>query len=134
MDSREISDGRYRVYTDGTIFSRRRNRPLIQTLSTSGYHTVGIFFAKGKWGEGTYIKRCLVHRLVAEAFIPNPNNLPQVNHLDGNKLNNTVSNLEWCTISENIQHAYDTGLKTGPWVGCTGKDNHNSKPVRGIHK
>lgn len=52
-----------------------------------------------------------VHRLVATAFIPNIDNLPQVNHKDGNKANNCVDNLEWCSQSENMAHACKTGLK-----------------------
>lgn len=52
-----------------------------------------------------------VHRIIAETFIPNPSNLPCVNHKDGNKLNNSVDNLEWCTHSENTTHAYSAGLE-----------------------
>lgn len=60
-------------------------------------------------GKGKMICR-RVHRIVAECFIPNPNNLPQVNHIDGNKLNNTVTNLEWVTAKENTDHAWENGL------------------------
>lgn len=54
-----------------------------------------------------------VHRLVAEAFIPNPDNLPEVNHIDGNRSNNAVHNLEWVSHADNMRHAYATGLNPG---------------------
>jgi len=58
-------------------------------------------------------KHCRIHRLVAEAFIPNPDNLPEVNHIDGVKLNNCVENLEWTSRSANMLHAYSIGK--GRW-------------------
>lgn len=70
----------------------------------SGYLKVGLSV------DGIH-KYYLVHRLVAQAFIPNPNNLPQVNHIDGNKLNNHVDNLEWVSSYENQQHAVKNGLR-----------------------
>lgn len=81
-----------------------------------------------------------VHRLVAKAFIPNPENKPCVNHIDGDKLNNCVDNLEWVTYSENTHHAYKTGLCRGPAVNgnTLGSKNSMSKldesDVIGIRK
>ncbi|MEK6880999.1 MAG: NUMOD4 domain-containing protein [Nanoarchaeota archaeon] len=69
-----------------------------------GYLRVGL------WGNDK--KHTIsVHRLVAIAFIPNLNNLPQVNHLDGNKKNNHVTNLEWCTAKQNNEHSYEIGIR-----------------------
>lgn len=72
----------------------RTPRRLVTQINRGGYERVGLC----KGGKQRYI---LVHRLVAETFIENPNNKPCVNHKDENKLNNDVSNLEWCTTSEN---------------------------------
>lgn len=72
----------------------------------TGYQTTGGYITVDFSGNGTYS----AHRLVALTFIPNPENKPEVNHLDGNKTNNSVANLEWATPAENIQHAFRTGL------------------------
>lgn len=60
--------------------------------------------------NGVKSKQFFIHRLIASAFVPNPNNLDTVNHIDGDKLNNSISNLEWCTLAENTKHAFKTGL------------------------
>lgn len=70
-----------------------------------------------------------VHRLVAQAFIPNPNNYPEINHIDGNKLNNAISNLEWCNRTKNVRHSFELGLNKGGMYGKYGKNHHSSKKV-----
>jgi hypothetical protein len=69
-------------------------------------------------------KKVFIHRLIAEAFIPNPDNLPMVNHKDGNKANHDINNLEWCTSQHRCQHAYDLGLNKG------GSSQHNRSVIQ----
>ena len=89
------------VFSSNYIAKERILKP---ALNDSGYKIVVL--TKNKKS-----KSLRVHRLVALAFIPNLENKPQVNHKDGNKLNNHIDNLEWCTNSENEIHAYKLGLK-----------------------
>lgn len=108
---------KYSINNNGIIINSRGNEKASQYkdgyLSTTLYNN----------GVGTK-KR--VHRLVAEAFIPNPYNKPDINHKDGNKLNNSVNNLEWATKSENMTHAYQTGLvKPHASYGMLGHKNPN---------
>ena len=97
----------YSVTEDGKVFSFLSKRFLksSEAISKNNVITlrVNLFNEDGPKTIETY-------KLVANAFIPNPDNLPVINHKDGNKLNNDVSNLEWCTHSHNTQHAYDNGL------------------------
>lgn len=78
--------------------------------------------------------KALVHRLVAAAFLDNPNALPHVNHLDGIKSNNRVDNLEWCTASQNERHAHKTGLKQALRGASNGRAILSDDCVREIRK
>jgi len=84
---------------------RVKERILKHHTSRNGYHRVGLN-KNGKYP----IK--YIHRLISEAFIPNPENKPQINHIDGNKLNNKIDNLEWVTSKQNCIHARDNRLSS----------------------
>ena len=107
-------EGMYQVSNLGRVRSLKyRDKKGIHILkeytNKNGYKVIDLYF-KGK-------KTCNIHRLVAKAFIPNPNNLPQVNHMDGNKTNNNINNLEWCSIKDNAIHAYKIGLYKSKKIG-----------------
>ncbi len=106
----------YEVSEDGRVFSKPRSETFFslrhndyltrvrngkektQSVSNTGYKTVSIC-------NGGLVKRCSVHRLVAMCYVPNPLNLPEVNHKDGDRFNNHFSNLEWVTRKDNALHS-----------------------------
>jgi len=98
-------NGDYYISSYGRVKSCRCTKEKIMKpqTNTRGYLSIGLMI-NGKQ------RMQKIHRLVANAFIANPENKPQVNHIDANKLNNCISNLEWVTQQENIQHAYKNGL------------------------
>ena len=127
VDQRRIADyPDYAITTDGKVISYRTNS---SGVYLSPYHIRGYLKVSLCNDHGQKCK--FVHRLVAEAFIPNPLNLPQVNHINGNKDDCRVSNLEWVSCSENILHAYRVLGKKSSVVGlhCSRRPKLNKEQV-----
>lgn len=115
-------EGKYQFNIDGEVRSLtrvtkscirhnptiiRKGKPMKIQTNPSGYKSVCLY-------KDGVPKLHMIHRLIAGYYIPNPNNLPFINHIDANPSNNSLDNLEWCTQSHNIQHAYNIGRKFGP--------------------
>ena len=113
----------YIVSSDGKVYSMNNcgrakyHQEISQRLNADGYMQITV-------GKNENRSQYRVHRIVAEAFIPNPNNLPEVNHKDNDRTNNCVDNLEWCTHEYNIQYSIDSGNHIST-TDLTGSNNPN---------
>lgn len=105
MEETKVAFGYYTVNRLGQIWSKS-GRPVKGTKNSKGYYQT----------TNSEKQKYLIHRIVAMAWLPNPENKPHVNHIDGNKTNNCVDNLEWCTIIENNRHAVQIGLHSSRQV------------------
>jgi hypothetical protein len=108
-----------RIGKMGFVIKGRQLKPV---KHPNGYYRISLSSGRGGKLYG-------LHRLMAQAFIPNPNNYPIINHIDHNPSNNTLENLEWCTHSHNTQVAYDCGRKVAPLLGRCGAQSVFAKKI-----
>lgn len=115
---------KYQISDIGRIKNKINNRFLKPRVGTYGYYKVNLY-------KNKKVKTIEIHRLVAESFIENSESKNEVNHIDGNKLNNNITNLEWVTHKENIGHAWKTKLFEPVRKASRryGKNNPNAKKV-----
>jgi len=97
-------EGLYNIDTEGRVYSTRKNGYLCLNLAGYKYWVVRLF-------KNKTVGVVTIHKLLLKTFVPNPNGYLYCNHKDGNKLNNNLSNLEWCTASQNTKHAFKIGLR-----------------------
>ena len=112
-------NNKYYITKEGKVYiSNYRNTGVVKEMKPriiAGYYALGLEDPKST-PNNRIQKIHKIHRLLAEYFIPNPENKPCINHKDGNKLNNDLNNLEWATISENTKHAYANKLERNWWT------------------
>ena len=112
-------NNKYYITKEGKVYiSNYRNTGVAKEMKPriiAGYYALGLEDPKST-PNNRIQKIHKIHRLLAEYFIPNPENKPCINHKDGNKLNNDLNNLEWATISENTKHAYANKLERNWWT------------------
>lgn len=136
-------EGKYEVDQFGRVYSvdrvmsvndngRRydkclKGKQLRQTMHSAGYKVIGL----SKNGE---TKTCYVHRIVAEAFVPNPDNLPMVNHKDEDRTNNFVENLEWCTNEYNLNYGNAKKKRIKRITGVLHTEEHKNKIAIAVKK
>ena len=125
MNKVKIDSYDYEVNELGEVFRIGNPKPKYQSVNRDGYKVVGL------WKNNKATAKT-AHRLVALAFIPNPENKPCVNHIDGDKQNNHVSNLEWVTYSENTVHSFENGLQIPSKGEDTGNSKHTNEQVHEI--
>jgi hypothetical protein len=128
MEFRTIKslDNLYEISNTGILRNTKTQKVVKGHTEKNGYQRVRIENkALGK------VVRTTIHQLVAEAFIPNPEGKPQVNHIDLNKQNNNASNLEWVTASENMKHAYMNGIGVDELAEC--RNRHKKQVSNGLH-
>ena len=127
MEWKKIKGINYEVSSTGQIRNLDTGKILRPFVGTTGYWSTRMS-AKGKTFK--------IHRLVAKMFIPNLLNKPQINHIDGNKLNNNIENLEWCTNGENQKHAHKIGLNNnhGENQNCAKLKKNDIIKIRQMYK
>ncbi len=114
LDFKQLKEDKdYLIYSDGRLFSKKTNRFLKGKIDNVGYHVYSLAISDRLSVSGRKLQKMVyAHRLVAEYFIPNPNNYPYVHHKDENKLNNNIDNLEWVTAKMNANEHLKKSIAT----------------------
>lgn len=118
-------EGLYAVNESGQVYSFRTGRMLTLRPNSNGYLRADLY-------KHSKRDQRLVHRLVAEMFLPNSEGKKEINHKNGNRADNRLSNLEWCTRSENLKHSFANG-REHPMTGKFGALHHNSQAIKCIN-